>query len=506
MTTKQIKPIFRKIICFSLSIFMLTANTFMFAQDFHGTINSITTLSAEEIQEIENLVNNIERYYYKSLSNIESTAYTIIKERKGEYFIKATNPYSSESTIYNSFQAYYEDVYKLEDAVNNFQKRINEIYGKYLEKFPERSYLRKATENYLKQRLTPLFESQTQAVNKMLSWADLIKEQPKIHDLYSLNKSSLFINENAKFRFYKQMYDKESSFRNYLLEDLAGYQKKTEVIFTWNTENIFKQIKRVDSSFSPEAISFFSKNYHTLDEITAYFAKRTPEIQRSTVYALKITNEGVTVNQLLNYTQEYLKKTNKRLLKVKNLTPEVLKPMLSKMSVANRTHFVESLVDFEPEAKVLANEFRKAEMATGKRLLPRTLSKLSTPLLVVGSFFLIMDIVDVQAQSSFKETSFDVVNIQTKINNGEFLSYDEFAFYMTDESARSEIIKNPDILPEVLEATIAINKWLDPIEEAINNSEEIKERQQENTYNAFEQYYQDSLEQVNLQFTEPNKK
>ena len=491
---------FKKFACLLLGIFVFIANTPVCAQDFHGTIHSISVLSPSEIHELEYLVHQIAKYHHMSYYNISFSNRDIKMSLNNEFFIKPTNPYSPEETIYNSFKVYYKDIYTLEERVNTFQKRVYEIYNKYLETLPQGSYLRKATENYLKERVRPLFEAQKMAMDKMLSWADLIKEQPKILDLYTANQSSVFINENAKYRFYKKIYEKDAYVRNAFLEDLTEYQKSTKVLFSWDTENIFKQIKRMDSAFSPEAIAFFSKSEHTAEEIMAYFAQRTPEIQRSALYSLKVTDQGVTVNQLLNYTQEYLKKTNKRLLKVKKLSPELLRTMLSKMSVANRTHFVESLVNFEPEAKALAHEIRQAEKAAGKKLLSRNVSKITTPLFILGSFLFVAGIMQIQAQNNFSEVP-DIVDIQNKINKGEFLSFDEISFYITDESSRSEINKNLEILPEAFEAATAVNAWLDDIDEIIENAEGFSKNNQENTYNAFEQYYQDNLEKINEQIT-----
>ena len=495
---------FKKIICLSLSIFML--NTPIFAQDFHGTINSITAMSEQEIMELEHLINMIEARYHISLKNIASSDYSLKSAAKEKSFIQVSNPYYPESSVYNSFKVYYRDIYELEKDVNNLQKIIYRIYNKHLESFPEGSYIRKVTENYIKERLNPLFDAQTNALNKILSWADLIKEQPKIHDMYKLNKSSVFIDESAKYKFYKNMYEKDARLRNAFLEDLVGYQKSAEVLFTWDMENIFKQMKRLDSTFTPEAIAFFSKNEHTLEEILAYFEKRAPEIQRSTIYSLKVTQEGVTVKQLVKYLQEYLKKTNKRLLKVKNLPPEVLRTMLSKMTIAGRTHFVESLVNFEPEAKVLAYEIKQAKKVAGTKLLQRNAAKfISTPLLVIGSFLIFANITEVSAQNTFQEPVLDNIEIQSKLNNGEILSFDEIAYYYTDDANYSEIKKNPNALPEAWEATTAVNEWLDDLENTIENSENIEIKQQENTYNIFEQYYQDNIEQINKQIQSPSK-
>ncbi len=492
------KTKFKKFICLSLSLFML--NTPIFAQDFHGTINSITAMSEQEITEIEYLINTIEAKYRISLKNISSSNYRIQSVAKEKVSALFASPYHPESSVYNSFKVYYRDVYELEKDVNNLQKKIYEIYNKHLESFPEGSYIRKVTENYIKERLNPLFEAQRNALNKILSWADLIKEQPKIHDMYELNKSSLFINESAKYKFYKNMYEKDARLRNALLEDLVGYQKSAEVLFTWDMENIFKQIKRLDSTFSPEAIAFFSKNEHTLEEILAYFEKRAPEIQRSTIYSLKVTQEGVTVKQLVKYLQEYLKKTNKRLLKVKNLPPEVLRTMLSKMTIAGRTHFVESLVNFEPEAKVLAYEIKQAKKAAGTKLVSKNAAKfISTPLLVIGSFLIFANITEVSAQNTFQEPVLDNIEIQSKLNNGEILSFEEIAYYYNDESNYSEIMKTPNALPEAWEATTAVNEWLDDLENDIENSENIEIKRQENTYNIFERYYQNNIEQINRQ-------
>ncbi len=488
----------KKFICLSLSLFML--NTPIFAQDFHGTINSITAMSEQEITEIEHLVNIIESRYHLSLKNISFSNYRIQSAAKEKISVLFSSPYHPESSVYNSFQVYYRDVYELEKDINNLQKKIYEIYNKHLESFPEGSYIRKVTENYIKERLNPLFEAQRNALNKILSWADLIKEQPKIRDMYELNKSSLFINESAKYKFYKNMYEKDARLRNALLEDLVGYQKSAEILFTWDMENIFKQIKRLDSTFSPEAIAFFSKNEHTLEEILAYFEKRAPEIQRSTIYSLKVTQEGVTVKQLVKYLQEYLKKTNKRLLKVKNLPPEVLRTMLSKMTIAGRTHFVESLVNFEPEAKVLAYKIKQAKKAAGTKLVSKNAAKfISTPLLVIGSFLIFANITEVSAQNTFQEPVLDNIEIQSKLNNGEILSFEEIAYYYNDESNYSEIMKTPNALPEAWEATTSVNEWLDDLENAIGNSENIEIKRQENTYNIFERYYQNNIEQINRQ-------
>lgn len=495
---------FKKIICLSLSIFMLNAPVFV--QDFHGTINSITAMSEQEILEIEHLINTIEAKYRISLKNIASSNYRLQSAAKEKASVLFSSPYYPESSVYNSFKVYYRDVYELEKDVNNLQKRIYKIYNRHLENFPEGSYIRKVTENYIKERLNPLFEAQTNALNKILSWADLIKEQPKIHDMYKLNKFSHFINESAKYKFYKNMYEKDARLRNAFLEDLVGYQKSAEVLFTWDMENIFKQIKRLDSTFTPEAIAFFSKNEHTLEEILAYFEKRAPEIQRSTLYSLKITDEGVTVKQLLKYLQEYLKKTNKRLLKVKNLPPEVLSTMLTKMTISGRTHFVESLVNFEPEAKVLANEIRQAEKAAGKRLLQRNTAKaISTPVLVIGSFLIFASITEVSAQNTFQEPVLDNIEIQNKLDNGEILSFEEIAYYYTDDANYSEIKKNLNSLPEAWEATTAVNAWLDDLENTIENSKNTDIEKQENAYNIFERYYQDNIEQINSQIKTPSK-
>ena len=482
---ENIKYKFKKFLSLFLSIILIHSNIPVFAQ-FMDNMSKV--ISPEEIEELNKIIHTVHGKYARTLHNISLDRLLF----NDSYIIKNSNPYWRESTFQNSFNVYYREIYELDEAVNLYHARMHEIYNKYLETLPEGSYLRKVTANYLNERMDNLFKTQRRYIDNVLDFSDLIKEQPEIVDMSKHLHPAYFRNESLRYKYLEEMYKRSSKVRNDLIANLMENQEAFKYAFSWDMENLVKTLERANSSFDPEVIKFFSKREHTTAELLNYFYQRSPEIQRSTLVSLRIADEGLTVEHLIAYMQEYLKKTNKRLLKVRKLTPETLRTILEKMPVAERTLFFEKLANFEPEAKALSSEFLKAEKAAGERILKKSAFKLSAPFYVIGSLLVIANIMQVQAQNNFSEYDEigDMLAIKKKIDDGEILSFAEMSEYYLNPRNKSEILKNPFALTEVLEATIAVNAWLDDIEKYREDDSNIKTTKK--VSDAFDKYYKNN--------------
>ena len=482
----------KKHICILLGIILLVSSTQIFSQE-EKAISDI--ISREEIEELSALAKDIQRRYKNTLWNISNNAVHvdyINPEKKS--IVKYRNPYTAEAQINNSFKVYYEQFNELANEVQLFQDTMRKTYAKYLDALPEGTYLRKVTENYINGRMNALFKRQNHYLDTMLSISDIISEHPVIEYISGILKPVYFHSLESRYEYLSNQYRKESRVRNEFIKDLADDQAYYQKAFSEDMDQLIKQLEKAESSFSRETIEFFSKKNHTAEEVVRYFETRLPETQKAILFALKVSDDGLTIKQLIPHIRYYLKQTNRRLWKLDRFSAQKLTTMLSKMPLAERINFVDNLLDFTPETKLVRNEIRQAEKALGTKVVDRSKIKLSGTFMAIGAFLLASAIVEISAENSLIKSigASDLAKIKHKIDNGQLLSLQEMSIYYTDERNSAEIIKNPLGLLEVFEIAITINDCLDELN--VDKSPFNPAKQERQVYKTFDRY----LEKVNL--------
>lgn len=478
---------FKKHLCILLGIILLITNTQIFSQE--ENITSI--VSKEEITELSSLAKKIRVEYKMTLHNITSTSNIISATPTLEY----NNPYILEMPINNSYKVYYKQINELAEHLQTFQNQIRQIYGRYINALPEGTYLKKVTANYINERMNTLFKTQNKYLEKLLSISDIIAEYPPIEDISPIIKNVYFHNSKSKNNYIKQQYARDSRVRNEFIKDLADNQNYYQSAFSEDMERLIKQLEKVETSFSKETIEFFSTGNHTAEEVLRYFETRLPENQKAVLFALRISDEGTTIKQLIPHIRYYLKQTNRRLWKLDKFSAEKLATKISKMTLAERTNFIDDLLDFTPETKALRSEIRQAEKTVGKKIVSRSKIKLSGTFMAIGAFLVASTITEITADNNFNQSigPARLAQIRKKIHNGQILSLQEMSAYYTDERNTAEIMKDPMGLLEVFEIAITINDCLDELN--VDKSPHNPAKQERQVKKLFDQY----LEQVDLQ-------
>lgn len=452
----------KKCFCLLICVILLTSSTQIFSQE-ENAISSI--VSQQEIEELSSLAKDITRRYKSTLKNITGTAGYIDYCDSGQSQIRFKNPYTVESQIQSSYKVYYKDINELEEYVSLFQSKMRETYAKYLEALPEGTYLRKVTENYINDRMNTLFHTQNNYLDKLLSTSDIIAEHPEIEDISRYARPEYFHSENSRYAYLENRYIKDSHVRNSFIKDLADNQTSYQNAFSEDIEKLIRQLKNAESSFSKETIEFFSQKTHTAEEVLRYFEARLPEEQKAMLFALRISDEGTTIKQLIPHIRYYLKQTNRRLWKLDRYSAKSLEVALSKMPLANRVNYIDDLLDFTPETKVLRAEIRKAERSVGKKIISRNGIKLSGTFMAIGAFLVASTITEVTSDNSFDNSigPRQASEIGKKVDEGQMLTLQEMAAYYTDERNAAKIIQNPMGLLETFEIAITINDCLDKL-------------------------------------------
>lgn len=481
----------KKHICILLGIILLVSSTQIFSQE-EKAISGI--VSRQEIEELSALAKDIQRRYKNTLRNISSNSQYIDYINSSSSVVKYRNPYATEKQISNSYKVYYEQFNELASEVELFQDTMRKTYAKYIDALPEGTYLKKVTENYINHRMNTLFQTQNHYLNTMLSIGDIIAEQPVIEDLSVILKPAHFFTVESRNEYLKNQYKNESWLRNEFIHDLADDQTYYQRAFTEDVDKLISQLEKAESSFSRETIEFFSKKEHTAEEILKYFETRLPENQKAILFALKVSDDGLTIKQLIPHIRYYLKQTNRRLWKLDKFSAEKLATKLSKMPLTERTNFIDDLLDFTPETKLARTEIRQVEKNIGKKLVDRSKIKLSGTFMAIGALLVASTIVEVTADNNFGKSIgvSDLAKIKHKIDQGQLLSLQEMSAYYTDERNLAEITKNPLGLLEVFEIAITINDCLDQLN--VEKSPHNPARQQKQVYKTFDRY----LEKVNL--------
>ncbi len=477
----------KKHICILLGIILLVSSTQIFSQE-EKAISGI--VSSQEIEELSVLAKDIQRIYKKTLKNISSNSSFIDYINSGN----AINSYAYEAPINNSYKLYYEQLNELTSEVQLFQNTMKKTYAKYIDTMPEGTYQKKVTANYIKARMNTLFQTQNYYLDNLLSISDIIAEHPSIEDLSVIIKPVYFHSRESRDEYLKTQYRKKSKVRNEFIHDLADNQAYYQKAFTEDIDKLISQLEKAESSFSRETIEFFSKKEHTAEEILRYFETRLPENQKAILFALKVSDDGLTIKHLIPHIRYYLKQTNRRLWKLDKFSAEKLTTMLSKMSLAERTNFIDDLLDFTPETKMARYEIKQAEKTAGKKLIERSRIKLSGTFMAIGALLVASTIVEVNADNNFSKSIgvSDLAKIKHKIDNGQLLSLQEMSAYYTDERNLAEVNKNPLGLFEVFEIAITINDCLDQLN--VEKSPHNPAKQQKQVYKTFDKY----LEKVDL--------
>ncbi len=452
----------KKYFCLFLSSILLLSNTQIFCQEVNIASEII---SPAEIEELSALAKEINSKYSKALRNITGTSDYIEHVNSGRSSIQNRNPYSLEVQVNGSYKVYSKEINELADRLNLFQSKMKETYARYIDALPEGTYLKKVTANYINDRMNTLFRTQNYYLDNLLSICDIISEHPEIRDISSVLKPVYFHSRESRQKYLEAQYKKESYIRNEFIKDLADNQTYYQKAFSEDMDKLIMQLRRAESSFSQEAIEFFSKKTHTADEILNYFASRLPENQKATLFALKISDEGLTIKQLIPYIRYYLKQTNRRLWKLEKFSAERLAVSLSKMPLTERVNFLDNLLDFTPEAKLLRNEIHQAEKVAGKRIINRGAIKLSGTFMVIGAFLVASTIVAVSADNSFVNSigPAQLARIGRKIDNGQMISLQEMSAYYTDPRNTKKVTDDPLGLLEVFEIAITVNDCLDAL-------------------------------------------
>ena len=387
---------FKKHICILLGIILLVSSTQIFSQE-KSAIPGI--ISPSEIEELTSLSKDITRIYNKTLYDIMGDSKYIDYIESGRSILH--NPYAPENLIRNSYKVYYEQMNELAYKVQSFQDRTKAVYTKYLETLPENTYLKKVTENYINGRMNTLFEAQNRYLNKLLSISDIIAEHPVIEDISSSLKPVYFHSMESRREYLTTKYRRDSRIRNEFIKDLADNQAYYQNAFSEDMENLIKQLRKAESSFSQETIEFFSKKNHTAEEILRYFETRLPENQKAILFSLKVSDEGLTIKQLVPHIRYYLKQTNRRLWKLDKFSAQKLTVRLSKMSLTERVNFIDDLLDFTPETKLVRHEIRQAEKVAGKKLVSIGGIKLTGTFMAIGAFLVASTIEEITADNNF---------------------------------------------------------------------------------------------------------
>ena len=453
---------FKKHLCILLGIILLVANTQIFSQEENALANIV---SPQEIEELSILARNVRAKYNESLKNITGTSSIIDHANFGNFTTSQKNPYIIENIISNSYKKYYEQINELANHVQIFQSTMRKTYGKYIEALPEGTYLKKVTANYINNRMNTLFNAQNQYLEKLLSLSDIIAEHPEIEDLAPVIKNVYFHSPEAKAKYLRDQYARDSRIRNLFIKDLAENQTYYHRAFSEDIEALIKQLQMAKESFSMETIEFFSGKTHTAEEVLRYLETRLPENQKAVLFALKVSDEGTTIKQLIPHIRYYLKQTNRRLWKLDRFSAKHLSITLSKMSLEQRINFIDDLLDFSPETKLLRNEIQQAEKTVGKKIVSRSGIRLSGTFMAIGAFLIASTITEVTADNNFYKSigPGQLAQIKHKINDGEMLSLQEMAAYYTDERNAAEIAENPMGLLEAFEIAITINDCLDAL-------------------------------------------
>ncbi len=449
----------KKYFCLVLSAILLFTNGQVFAQNAEQFSEII---SPYEIEELEMLASRVSLDYSRSAKHISSNISYLDYSLSDKCIIKNTNPYSSDFLFANSLGKYEEDMYAFQRSLEEFQTKIKTVYQKYIDALPEGTYLKRATETYINRRMNDLFETQNRYVNNFLNWTDkIVEEQSHVVDLSKYLDLSRY-NEKAKAARLKEFYLKDTGARNYFMRDLAEAQKYYEKAFTWDLEKLMDQLKAANASFNKETIEFFAQKTHTAEEILEYFLKHGPKEQKAILFSLKTTEQGLTTTHLIPYLRYYLKHTNRRLWKLEKYSAENLSRTIAHMTFAQKTEYIDNLLDFAPEAKALRQEIRTAEHAAGKKILNRNSIKLGGTFMLIGSALIALTITEIAANNNFKQSNINkLAETKNKINEGEILPLNDIVDYFTDERNQAELAQNPLALTEAFEAIQTVNILLD---------------------------------------------
>ncbi len=477
---------FKRSLCLLISIILLFSNMPAFCQEM-GNMSSI--ISQEEIDELTALAKNITGRYNRTLKSIRGTFDYADYIAHGQSQIGFKNRYSNEEHISNAYRAYYKDINDLGESLQLFQNKMRATYTKYLDALPEGTYLKKITANYINERMNTLFSAQNYYLEKLLSIGDIVADYPEIEDIAPYLKSISFSSEKAKGKYLEDRYRQDSKIRNEFMKDLVDNQAYYQRAFSEDMDRLILQLKNTEGAFSEETIKFFSQQTHTADEILTYFAKRLPEEQKAVLFSLKVTDEGLTIKHLIPYVRYYLKQTNRRLWKLDRFSAERLTAAISRMSFAERADFMDDLLDFKPQTKLLRSEIRQTEKSVGKRIINRKSIQLSGVFMAISAFLVVETIMEIVANNNFAQSvgPVQLAEIRHKIDAGELLTFKEMTDYYTDERNSTEILENPLGLFEVFEMVIMVNNYLDQlnIEENTPLNYDV---QQEQMNEVFDQY------------------
>ena len=483
---------FKRCICLLLSLFLFTLNIQLFAQEIRPASNII---SQQEIEELTDLSKRITAEYNKTLNSIKFDANWVNKDPR-KSVVKINTPYYCEDIFKSSYETYQKQINNLDELLYTFHNRMRKTYAKYLESLPEGTYLKKVTANYINEKMNSLFATQKRYMDNLISISDLIKEQPEIIDMTPFIKKQ-YVDETIKYEILEKFYKKDSRIRNSYLQDLAEHQTAFQEAFSYDMEKLIRQLKQAESSFSKEAVEFFSKKSPKPTEIFEYLNRRLPENQKALLFALKTSDEGLTIQHLIPYARYYLKKVNRRLWKSDKFSAENIAKIIRGMKMAERTKFIDNLLDFPPETLATRQEVKQLEKSVGKKLIDRGSIKLTGTFMAIGSLFVAMTITEIAADNNFFNNTYGyMADIKNKINEGQPIPLQQLLDYHINDRTAAELAKNPLAILEVLEIAITADEYLDSL--GIEDNTDIpfinQEQKQEQINNVLNKY----LKKVNL--------
>lgn len=463
----------KKYLCLTLSAVLLFTNGQVFAKDLLVKEFASDIISQSEIDELQKLADNVRIKYKFSEKHITSNvSYINFTDKNGLIL----SPYTREKIVSNSLDKYYKDLQEFQVQLSEFQTKMRATYQKYLDALPEGTYLKNATTKYINGRMDQLFSEQNYVLDKLLSTADVMQEE-KIVNMSDLLHPTHYLNEERRAQHLLEIYKKDSRLRNLFLEDLAERQTYYDKLFTWDLEKLLDQLTAARTSFNAETVQFFSKQSHTAEELLEYFTKYGPEEQKATLFALRTTDEGLTRTHLIPYLRYYLKHTNRRIWKLEKYSAENLARNIAHMTFAQKTEYIDDLLDFSPEVKAFRQEVRQAEKVAGKKIVNRSSIKLGGTFIAVGAALIAFTITKFAAENDFKQSNIaQTVGIRNKMDAGELIPLDEFVNYFASERNEAELAQNPSLMAEVFETARTVNALLDSSEVDLSASDaEIQE-------------------------------
>ena len=462
---KQIISKLRKCLCLTLSIFLLTTNIQVFAQEVQNPYRNIPILASNRIENLKYFLSEMEKHKSNMLS----------------YGLRGHgNDMKYVATDFKYFDEWVKYYVKLKDFIREYQGSINEpnLYD-FIKTYKE--ILQKPTQKLLAYKYT--------ANHPKINF----RKYARTEDGVMLSKLQEFYSKIDK-KYHNNTAELDNIFNTKIIKEWEGFHKYLEEMIKMMesfSEEIYQQSMEIQNQIIREKITPANVLEYAYKE--SMFSKE----KASTKLALEAMDADISAKTLVTDIMIYLKEFN---IRTKDITMEHPTNLLYranmgyslKEKLAERAKYVEELTQLKSGSKEFIKDLNKLDEPTKRYISKKITGGAWVSVGLVVGLTLLFELIPQNSNANNVNKSLEIVDalddIAYKIENGEATMPEMLYFYTIPEN-ESLILNDPVHTLNFVKLTESVMAAEEILEAEKENQEQETKATTENVENSILKRY-----------------